>query len=98
MRRAPWLLLILVGACSGACSGEEARRHAATTPSAPVAAGSAATPTPVPATAAGSLSPAMVASYWTTPDELAGAAKFALEDYAAAKVSFSKALTATKDP
>ncbi len=100
MRRAPWLLLILVGACSGACSGDESRRHAPTTPQPAVAvaaAGSASTPAAAP-TAGGSLSESMVASYWTTPDELAGSAKFALEDYAAAKAAFEKALAATKDP
>jgi soluble lytic murein transglycosylase len=39
----------------------------------------------------------MAASYWTTPDELAGAARFAVEDYKAAAEAFGRALAGTKD-
>lgn len=97
MRRAPWLLLVLVGACSGACSGEDSHRHA-TTPKSPAGAGTGSYAEQPAPTAAGSLSESMVTSYWSTPDEVEGAAKFALEDYAAAKTAFDKALAQTKDP
>jgi soluble lytic murein transglycosylase len=49
-------------------------------------------------TTGGALSEATVQAYWTTPEELEGAAKFALEEYPAAKTAFEKALAATKDP
>jgi soluble lytic murein transglycosylase len=92
MRRALWLSLALVCACH-ACSGDDSHRHV-NTPRPPVGPGA---PSTTPGTA-GALSEATVASYWTTPDEKQGAAKFALEDYAAAKTAFDKALAATKDP
>ncbi len=38
-----------------------------------------------------------IASYWTTADELAGAAKFALQDYKAAAAAFTRARAAAKD-
>jgi soluble lytic murein transglycosylase len=59
------------------------------------AAPAAATTAPV---TGGALSESTVQSYWTTPDEVQGAAKFALEEYPAAKTAFEKALKATKDP
>ncbi len=58
---------------------------------------SAAPPAAPASTDATGLSEASVQSYWTTPDELAGAAKFALEDYKAAAEAFGRARAATKD-
>jgi soluble lytic murein transglycosylase len=94
MRRASWVPLLLACACN--CSGSDA--HRATTPPAPGgSAGSAAATTTAPATG-GALSESTVQSYWNTPDEQTGAAKFALEDYTAARTAFDKALKAAKDP
>ncbi len=89
MARNAWILCALI--C--ACSGDDNHRHA-TTPK-PVA------PAPEPehptALAPGGFNEAMVQSYWTTPDEQTGAAKFALEEYKAAAEAFGRARTATKD-
>jgi soluble lytic murein transglycosylase len=87
-------LLVAVGwlACL-ACSGDDNHRHAKSPrPIAKPQEGSAAHPA-----AAGTLSEAMVASYWTSADEQEGATKFALEDYTAAKAAFGRARAATKD-
>jgi len=88
MGRIAWLVCAVL--C--ACSGDDSHRHTKTpkNPGTLPATPSAAVP--------GGLSESMVASYWTTPDELAGAAKFALEDYKAAADAFGRALAATKDP
>jgi soluble lytic murein transglycosylase len=89
MGRTAWILCALI--C--ACSGDDSHRHTKL-PQAP-----GATPGQPAAAAAGGagLSEEMAASYWTTPDELAGAAKFAVEDYKAAAEAFGRALAATKD-
>jgi len=89
MRLVPWLALAVV--C--ACSGDDNHRHSRTPKPAPTAADE---PTAVPP-GSGAFSEDAVASYWTTPDELDGAAKFALEDYKAAAAAFSRARAATKD-
>jgi soluble lytic murein transglycosylase len=88
MRRAQWLVFVLI--C--ACSGDDSRHTKRPTPPTPPAA------SPETPTTAGALSESAVQSYWTSPDEVAAAEKFALEDYAGAKVAFDKALAATKDP
>jgi soluble lytic murein transglycosylase len=98
MRLVPWLALAVV--C--ACSGDDNHRHTRTPKPAPVEATTtpAATPastTPVVTGPAAELSEAAVASYWTSPDELAGAAKFSLEEYRAAASAFQRARAATKD-
>jgi soluble lytic murein transglycosylase len=89
MRLAPWLVLAVVSACSG----DDSHRHtkvpkpATTRPDEPAAV----------ASGGGALSEASVASYWSTPDELEGAAKFALEDYKAAAAAFERARVRAKD-
>jgi soluble lytic murein transglycosylase len=88
MRRAQWLVFVLI--C--ACSGDDSRHTKRPTPPPPP---TASTDAP---TTAGALSESTVQSYWTSPDEVEGAAKFALEEYADAKTAFDKALVATKDP
>jgi soluble lytic murein transglycosylase len=86
MGRIAWFLCALI--C--ACGGDDSHRHAKAPRPIPVA--------PAPAAIApGGFSEAMATSYWTTPDEVEGAAKFALEDYKAAAAAFSRARTATKD-
>src|SRR3954470_2182737 len=82
MRRALWLPLVLACACHS-CSGNDARRNPQT-PQPPAQGSGSATAAALPTTA-GALSESTVASYWTTPDEIEGAAKFSLEDYAASK-------------
>jgi soluble lytic murein transglycosylase len=85
MRRiAPWLLL----AC--ACSGDDTHRRVGT-------ASKPAQPAMV-ATAGGALDEKMVASYWTTSDELEGAVQFKLESWKAAHDAFGLARAAAKDP
>src|SRR5262245_37590410 len=91
MRRAPWLVFALI--C--ACSGDDSHRHTKVPTPPPPTPTATSTDTP---TTAGALSESTVQSYWTSPDEIEGAAKFALEDYAGAKAAFDKALAATKDP
>src|SRR5689334_9514651 len=87
MGRIAWFLCALI--C--ACSGDDSHRHTKTPqPAAP-------TQPAAEAVGATGLSEDAVASYWTTPDELAGAAKFALEDYKAAAEAFGRARAATKD-
>lgn len=88
MHRAQWLVFVLI--C--ACSGDDSRHTKRPTPPPPPSES-----TDVPTTA-GALSESAVQSYWTSPDEVEGATKFALEDYTAAKTAFDKALAATKDP
>src|SRR5688572_495213 len=106
------LILALVGACSGACSGNDSRRQAQSPrPAPPVAtppdsgslsgsglgSGSGAIVPTAATSGTAALSEAAVATYWTTPDESEGAAKFALEHYAAAKAAFGRARAAAKD-
>jgi soluble lytic murein transglycosylase len=90
MGRNAWILCALI--C--ACSGDDSHRHAKTPKPVPVA------PKPEQPTAAtpAGFSESMVTSYWTTPDEVLAASKFALEDYKAAAEAFGRARTATKDP
>jgi soluble lytic murein transglycosylase len=87
MGRIAWLFCALI--C--ACSGDDSHRHAKMPKPAP------AKPDVPTAIAPGGFSEASATSYWTTPDELEGAAKFALEDYKAAAAAFGRARTATKD-
>ncbi|HEY5950661.1 MAG TPA: transglycosylase SLT domain-containing protein [Kofleriaceae bacterium] len=87
MGRIAWILCALI--C--ACSGDDSHRHTRTPRPAP------ATPDRPTAIAPGGFSEEMATSYWTTPDEQAGAAKFALEDYKGAAEAFGRARTATKD-
>jgi soluble lytic murein transglycosylase len=86
MGRIAWLCCALI--C--ACSGDDSHRHAKTPKPVP------AKPD-VPTAIAAGFSEASATSYWTTPDELEGAAKFALEDYKAAAAAFGRARSATKD-
>ena len=80
----------LIVALVCACGGDDSHRHTkAPRPAPPVK--------PAEVTAVG-LSEAMVASYWTTPDERAAATRFALEDYKAAREGFDRARKATQDP
>jgi soluble lytic murein transglycosylase len=78
-----------------ACSGDDTHRRIATTPP------PATKPVPAPAittpTAGGALSEAMVASYWTTGDELDGATQFRLENWKFAHDAFTRARGGTKD-
>ncbi len=90
------LLLALLSACSGGCSGDDSHRHAKT----PHPGGSAqATPddAAVPGVA-GSFSESAAQSYWVSADEVEAAQKFALQEYPAAAAAFTKARAATKDP
>ena len=88
MGRLAWFCIALI--C--ACSGDDSHRHTKT----PKAA--AAKPDQPTATAPGSaFSEAMVASFWKSPAEVEGAAKFTLEDYKAAADAFNRALGETKD-
>ncbi|HEY3802356.1 MAG TPA: transglycosylase SLT domain-containing protein [Kofleriaceae bacterium] len=90
MRKLGVLALCCFG-CSGACGGGGAR--VAPQPIAAIgSAGSAATPATT-----GALDDKMVASYWTTPDEQAGAAAFGSGDDAAALTSFTAARAAIPD-
>ena len=82
------IALCCVG-CSGACGG-----HAPQPLVVAHAAGSADSAAP---STAGALDDKLVASYWTTPDEQAGAASFAAGDYAAALGSFTTARAAITD-
>ena len=91
MLRASCVVLVL--AC--ACSGEDTHRHRASEPVASAGRDAGAAYT-VPEQA-GALSDALVASYWRTPDEREGAARFAAEDWPAAAAAFGKARAATKD-
>src|SRR5690242_16937480 len=79
-----------------ACSGDDTHRHVVTTPPLP-AAKPAVAPATAP-TAGGALSEAMIASYWTTADELDAATQFRLENYKPAHDAFARARGATKDP
>ena len=79
-----------------ACSGDDTHRHVVTTPPLP-AAKPAVAPAMTP-TAGGALSEAMIASYWTTADELDAATQFRLENYKPAHDAFALARGATKDP
>ena len=86
--------------CSGACGS-------ATAPT-PTAAHANATPTPPPppdasishaaAAHAGALDQGMAASFWTTPDEQAGATAFGTHDWATALASFQAARASIVDP
>ena len=89
MRIAPCVVALIC-----ACSGDDSHRHA----KAPKLAPSPAEPavaTPAPGAAA--FSQEMADSYWTTPDEKLGLAKFSLEEYSAARTAFTRARAATKD-
>jgi soluble lytic murein transglycosylase len=103
-------LLVLVAcsvAWSLACSSNDHRPT--TTPSStrvlPSSDGAAAVtpppvappPAPTTAPAPAPLTEAMVAGYWTTPDERTGAAQFALEAWPAARAAFETALAAATD-
>ena len=84
------LILCLIGACSG----DDNHRHTKTPK--PPAPATPIEPTAVaPGTAA--FSEAMAAPYWTTPDELEAAQKFALEDYKGSQDKWGGARAATKD-
>src|SRR5690242_2700656 len=92
MRRLASSVLVLC-ACN-ACSGDDTHRHAATTPK---PAEPAALPSNTP-TAGGALDEKLVASYWTTGDELDAATQFRLENWKAAHDAFTLARAAAKDP
>ena len=93
MRRLASCVLAVCAACN-ACSGDDTHRHAATTPK-PAA---VATPPSNTPTAGGALDQKMVASYWTTGDELDGATQFRLENWKYAHDAFALARGAAKDP
>lgn len=87
MGRIAWLLCAVI--C--ACSGDDSHRHTRTP---------RPLPTPEPAAAApggATFTEASVASYWTTPDEIAAGHKFDLEDYKAAAAAFTRARAAAND-
>src|SRR5574338_1494287 len=87
MGRIAWLLCAVI--C--ACSGDDSHRHTRTPRPLP-------TPEPAAAAPAGAtFTEASVASYWTTPDEIAAGHKFDLEDYKAAAAAFTRARAAAKD-
>src|SRR5690348_13952573 len=94
MLRARWLAAVVL---VWACSGDDTHRQRATTPGS----GGPGDAAPAEAAAApeqaGALSDALVASYWKTPDERDGAAKFAAQDWAGAKTAFDQARAAEKD-
>jgi soluble lytic murein transglycosylase len=85
--------------CLVACSGDDSRHHptaphpeAAVTPvEAPADAAPVITGAPAP------LTEAMVAPYWTSPEEQTGATRFALEDWTGAKTAFTAVRAKTKD-
>lgn len=107
MRR---LIALFVSVAAVACSADD--NHKATTlPVAPPMATAVenaqpavapvvapTTPAPVaPPAAAGSLTEAMVASYWTSPDEREGARQFGLERWQPARTAFEAALAKATD-
>ncbi|HEX2690169.1 MAG TPA: transglycosylase SLT domain-containing protein [Kofleriaceae bacterium] len=93
-------LLVLVVACSGDNAHKQTTIHArgmtmAGTPQAPDARTSGdAAPVDPKATP---LTETMAAPYWTTPDELEAARRFALENWQLARAAFETALAATTD-
>lgn len=94
-------LLLLVVACSGSCSGDDAHKQS-TLPRATAQAASprvgatpaGAGPAAPAATPATPLTEAMAAPYWASPDERLAAQQFALEQWAAARASFEALLAA----
>jgi len=103
MRRLVSVLVLVVScgaSCGVSCSGHDAHKqptmHA---PLAPQAVDAAPTGPTAPSDLAPiALTEAMAASYWTTPDELAGAQQFALEQWQPARTAFEAALARTTIP
>jgi tetratricopeptide (TPR) repeat protein len=97
-RRVTVLVFVNIGVSvilSGACSGDDTHRAVPTRPSATALPADAPSPDAAPAESKPTaLTEAMVAPYWTTPEELAAAQQFALERWQPAMAGFETALAA----
>ena len=99
MRRLAGVLvsLVWVAPTAFACSGDNALKQPTMAARPPAQAAAAPAVAPAAPGAPTALTEAMVAPYWTSPDEIAGAQQFALERWQPAMAAFEAALARTTD-